>query len=122
MKDSREIQRKQATSCGHEGSLGEVGVERRDNAEAPSISPASEGRRNDIQEVGDDLLERILSRDNLNLAYKRVKANKGSHGVDGTPSVMNWLNLALVTRKHGNSPIPGKAIGEYPLATFCPRP
>jgi len=29
------------------------------------------------------LLERILDRDNLNNAFKRVKANKGAHGVDG---------------------------------------
>jgi len=28
------------------------------------------------------LLERILNRNNLNLAFKRVKANKGAHGVD----------------------------------------
>lgn len=32
---------------------------------------------------GEMLLERIVSRDNLNEAFKRVKANKGSHGVDG---------------------------------------
>jgi group II intron reverse transcriptase/maturase len=30
-----------------------------------------------------DLLEAIVSRDNLNEAFKRVKANKGSHGIDG---------------------------------------
>jgi len=29
------------------------------------------------------LLEQILSRENLNTAYKRVKKNKGTHGVDG---------------------------------------
>jgi group II intron reverse transcriptase/maturase len=29
------------------------------------------------------LLEEILDRNNLNKAYKRVKSNKGSHGVDG---------------------------------------
>ena len=29
------------------------------------------------------LLEAILSKDNFNRAYKRVKANKGKHGVDG---------------------------------------
>jgi len=29
------------------------------------------------------MLERILSRDNLLLAWKRVKANKGKPGVDG---------------------------------------
>jgi RNA-directed DNA polymerase len=31
----------------------------------------------------DGLLERILRPDNLNAAYKKVKGNKGSHGVDG---------------------------------------
>ncbi|MDQ0255473.1 group II intron reverse transcriptase/maturase [Evansella vedderi] len=31
----------------------------------------------------DELLERILSRHNLNQAYKQVKRNKGAHGVDG---------------------------------------
>ncbi len=29
------------------------------------------------------LLEKILDKDNLNRAYKRVKANKGAHGIDG---------------------------------------
>ncbi len=29
------------------------------------------------------LLEEILSRENMLLAYKRVKANKGAGGVDG---------------------------------------
>ena len=30
-----------------------------------------------------DLLEKIIDRDNMNEAYKRVKTNKGSHGIDG---------------------------------------
>ena len=30
-----------------------------------------------------DLLEKILDKDNLNRAYKRVKANKGAAGTDG---------------------------------------
>ena len=29
------------------------------------------------------LLEEILSRENMLLAYKRVKANKGASGIDG---------------------------------------
>ena len=29
------------------------------------------------------LLEEILSRDNMTLAYKKVKANKGASGIDG---------------------------------------
>ena len=31
----------------------------------------------------DKLMEEILSNDNLNKAYKKVKSNKGSGGVDG---------------------------------------
>lgn len=31
----------------------------------------------------DGLLEKILARDNMNMAYKRVKANKGAGGIDG---------------------------------------
>jgi len=31
----------------------------------------------------DKLLEKILDRDNMNLAYKRVKSNKGKGGIDG---------------------------------------
>jgi group II intron reverse transcriptase/maturase len=31
------------------------------------------------------LLEKIIDRDNLNDAYKKVKGNKGSHGIDGMP-------------------------------------
>ena len=35
------------------------------------------------------LLEKILFRDNMNRAYKRVKANKGTPGVDGM-TVTHW--------------------------------
>ncbi|WP_242069317.1 hypothetical protein [Paenibacillus dendritiformis] len=31
----------------------------------------------------DGILEQIVSRNNLNEAFKRVKANKCSHGIDG---------------------------------------
>ena len=30
-----------------------------------------------------ELLERVLSKDNMNLAYKQVYKNKGASGVDG---------------------------------------
>ncbi|MCA1076549.1 group II intron reverse transcriptase/maturase, partial [Clostridium bowmanii] len=45
--------------------------------------PMSEEGRNGANRYGNDLLEQVLSKDNMNKAYKRVKANKGSHGIDG---------------------------------------
>jgi len=109
LKDSREMQRKQTTSYGQEGLLREVGVEHRDNAEGLSISPASKRGKNGMQEVGDNLLEWILSRDNLNLAYKRVKANKGSHGVDG----MKVAELLSFLKQHGEALRQRILAGEY---------
>lgn len=50
---------------------------------APSISAASKKGRNDGSEYAGNLLEKILDSNNLNRAFKRVKSNRGSHGVDG---------------------------------------
>lgn len=99
MKDSRGKQRKQTTSSKHEGWPQEAGVELRGNAGALSDSPASERRRNDMQEVEDSLLEKVLHRDNLNQAYKRVKSNRGSHGVDqmGVGELLPYL------KQHGET-------------------
>ena len=45
--------------------------------------------------VQPDLLEKILDRDNLNRAFKRVKANKGAPGVDGMTidETLQWLKV-----------------------------
>ncbi|WP_370651001.1 hypothetical protein [Acetobacterium sp.] len=42
----------------------------------------------------DGLLEEILNRDNLNLAYKQVKKNKGAGGIDGmqVDELLPYLN------------------------------
>ena len=50
-----------------------------------------------------DLLEKILDKDNLNRAFKRVKANKGASGVDGMTidETLQWLkehNHELIDR------------------------
>lgn len=53
------------------------------NVGARSISSTPKEGRSGGSECAGRLLEKILDRDNMNLAYKKVKANKGSHGVDG---------------------------------------
>lgn len=71
-------------------------------------------RENNVTEDTSNLLEKILSRDNMLKALKRVVANKGSHGVDGTrvdelrPFIIdNWLNLKqkLLEGKYNPSPV-----------------
>lgn len=54
--------------------------------------------RNGVNEYAGGLLEKILHRDNMNLAYKRVKSNKGSHGVDG----MTVNELLQFLKQNGN--------------------
>jgi RNA-directed DNA polymerase len=100
---------KQTTSSEGEGSPLEVGVEPRGKAEALSISAASEGRRNDVEEDKEEVLERILSRDNLNLAYKKVKSNQGSPGIDG----MTVEDLLPYLRQQGEALRQRILAGEY---------
>src|SRR5659263_718231 len=47
-----------------------------------SISLTSDRKQNDEKAYTSALLERILDKDNMNEAFKRVKKNKGSHGID----------------------------------------
>lgn len=81
MRYSTDTQLKQKTS--NEGYPAKNRVEPKGMQGAPSVSAASENERNGGNEYSGNLLERIVDRDNLNQAYKRVKANGGSHGVDG---------------------------------------
>lgn len=81
MKDTRKYDK--SRQLHKEGSLRENRVELEGNVEVHSISSMSEEGRNSVNEYDNGLLEQILSRDNMNKAYKRVKANKGSHGIDG---------------------------------------
>jgi group II intron reverse transcriptase/maturase len=65
---------------------------------ARSISSTSEEGRNGGNEYASGLLEKILHRDNMNQAYRRVKENKGSHGVDG----MSVNELLPYLKQHGD--------------------
>ena len=58
-------------------------VEPESSAGAPSISSMSQNKGNNGNEYNGGLLEKILEPANLNFAYKKVRANKGSSGVDG---------------------------------------
>ena len=56
----------------------------------------------EVQLGKDDLLERILSPDNLLSAYKQVVRNHGAGGVDkmGTSELLPYLNLHLGEHLH----------------------
>lgn len=78
----------------------EVGVELRGNAGEPSIVPASAGGEDGkAVDTSTKLLDKVLVRENLNRAYKRVVKNGGSPGVDG----MTVEELLPFLKRHGES-------------------
>ena len=70
------------------------GFLQRDSVEHKEYAEACSTENQEIEERdGADLLEKVLDRNNLNKAYKRVKANKGASGVDGMSidEALIWL-------------------------------
>ncbi len=56
----------------------------RNSAEHEKYAGAPSAGTQESQKAGRaGLLERILTRDNMNEAFKRVRANKGAPGIDG---------------------------------------
>jgi RNA-directed DNA polymerase len=78
---SNDMRRQQTTS--KEGYPLEEEMETQRTVEAHSVSTASGDGRNDVRRYTSNMLEQILSRENMTEAYKRVVANRGSHGIDG---------------------------------------
>jgi len=78
---SNDMRRLQTTSKG--GYPLEEEMESQGTVEAHSVSTASGDGRNDVRRYTSNMLEQILGRENMTKAYKRVVANKGSHGIDG---------------------------------------
>ena len=74
-----------------------VSAEHREYAEVTNRIRITENNNivANLQQTG--LLEQILHRDNLNKAYKKVKSNKGSCGVDG----MRVDEMFTFLREHG---------------------
>ena len=75
--------------------IGNDGLAQRDSVEHEKYAKArnAEQRKMEEQDNARDLMEEILSRENLNRAYKKVKANKGAPGVDGmtVDDALPWL-------------------------------
>jgi RNA-directed DNA polymerase len=111
---SKKPNKKQTTQ--NRGHLVEVGVELRVKQGALSVDLASAKgeRENNALNDTSSLLERILARENMLLAMKRVIANKGSHGVDGmrvdelrTFIIDKWLTIKqkLLEGRYKPSPV-----------------
>jgi len=79
-------------------------VENKEYAEAYSTECQKVEERD-----GADLLEKVLDKDNLNKAHKRVKANKGASGRDGMTEeeALPWL------KEHGNELLESIRNGKY---------
>jgi RNA-directed DNA polymerase len=63
--------------------LQKISAERREYAEVSAHQRIAENNHIITDFQTDNLLERILHRGNMNMAYKKVKSNKGAGGVDG---------------------------------------
>jgi RNA-directed DNA polymerase len=89
---------------GNGGLLQRDSVEHEKYGEAYSTDEMESNERDSA-----DLLERILNRDNLNRAYKRVKTNKGAPGIDGmtVEDALPWL------KEHGDELLESIRNGKY---------
>lgn len=92
-----------------------MGCPREDKLETEGIAGVRSGVSPQCMEKSGAgfLLAKVLDRDNLNLAYKRVKAKKGAPGVDG----MTVEELLPFLKAHGAELIAGISTGNY-----TPRP
>lgn len=78
--------------------LQENKLETEGNVEVLSIFDVSPEKEIDTKTVTNETLDKILSGDNMNLAFKRVKANKGASGIDN----MTVDELLQYLKENGN--------------------
>jgi len=86
-----------------------VSVEPREYAGAPEREKMDENNATNADNQKGKLMEEILSRDNLNVAFKKVKANKGAGGVD----TMQVDELLPYLQEHGGEITQQLREGEY---------
>ena len=113
MKVSQNNQRLQKTK--YLGSSAKNRVELEDKQRVHRRFSATSNRETNEFEYGS--LERILSRENLLLAMKRVISNKGSHGVDGMTVYElrqflkdNWLSIKESILNNEYKPMPVRRV------------
>ncbi len=66
----------------NKGYMQKVSAEQKEYAEASAHKRITENNITNAYLSTDDLLEKILGKDNLNAAFKKVKSNKGAGGID----------------------------------------
>ena len=89
-----------------------------DSSASPNPAGGDAGRRGAMQPaLHDDLMERVLARDNLEQAWKRVKANKGAPGIDGMPiedfmayPQVHWPEIRQALREGRYQPQPVRRV------------
>lgn len=93
----------------------EVGVKPRETVPGPNFSAAPSSEGPDAN--GEDLLEQVLSRENLFAALDRVKANRGAPGIDGMtvkelPSYLkeHWPGIREALRAGSYHPSPVRRV------------
>ncbi len=102
------MNRKQKTSY-NEDSLDKIEVDTRNKQGVFSVSLASSEEKTKSERGTETLLESIVTKRNLFEAYKRVKKNKGSHGIDG----MRVDELLPYLETHANQVIENLLDGTY---------
>jgi RNA-directed DNA polymerase len=100
LKNSKEIRKLQKTSYKEDWTW-QVEVELQETMGVHSVSTASKSGKDDEKLYANNLLEKILDSENLRMAFRRVKSNKGSHGVDGmkVDALPQYLKQNVVSLK-----------------------
>lgn len=93
----------------NEGELQRVSAEQREYADVCAPLKMIETDNTNISEQSEGLLEQILSPENLNLAYRQVKRNKGAGGIDG----MQVDELLPYLRDHKEELVQNLRDGKY---------